>query len=78
MIGSRLSVREEIAEDWDDADLDKITIYDEMKIVEQRLLKATEDFLEARKVQRATRWGGSSLGGSPTTPAREKTTTATT
>jgi hypothetical protein len=26
MIGSRLSVREEIAEDWDDADLDKITI----------------------------------------------------
>ena len=50
MIGSRLSVREEIAEDWDDADLDKITIYDEMKIVEQRLLKATEDFLEARKV----------------------------
>ncbi len=50
MIGSRLSVREEIAEDWDDADLDKITIYDEMKIVEQRLLKATEDFLEARNV----------------------------
>jgi hypothetical protein len=50
MIGSRVSVREEIAEDWDDADLDKITIYDEMKIVEQRLLKATEDFLEARKV----------------------------
>ena len=50
MIGSRLSVREEIAEDWDDADLDKITIYDEMKIVEQRLLRATEDFLEARNV----------------------------
>jgi hypothetical protein len=50
MIGSRFSVREEIAEDWDDADLDKITIYDEMKIVEQRLLKATEDFLDAKKV----------------------------
>jgi hypothetical protein len=50
MIGSRLSVREEMAEDWDDADLDKITIYDEMKIVEQRLLKATEDFLDARNV----------------------------
>lgn len=50
LIGTRLSIREEKAEQWDDADLDKITIYDEMKIVEQRILRATEDFLDARNV----------------------------
>jgi hypothetical protein len=50
LIGSRFSIREEKAEEWDDADLDKITIYDEMKIVEQRLLRATEDFLDDKAV----------------------------
>jgi hypothetical protein len=53
-IGTRLSIREEKAEDWDDADLDKITIYDDMKIIEQRLLKAIEDFLDAKKVDTST------------------------
>ncbi len=50
LIGTRLSIREEKAEQWDDAELDKITIYDDMKIIEQRILKATEDFLEDREV----------------------------
>jgi hypothetical protein len=53
-IGTRLSIREAKAEDWDDADLDKITIYDDMKIIEQRLLKAIEDFLDARNVDTST------------------------
>jgi hypothetical protein len=51
LIGTSLSIREEKAEEWDDAELDKITIYDEMKIIEQRLLRATGDFLEARNVE---------------------------
>jgi hypothetical protein len=49
-IGTRLSIREEKAEGWDEADLDKITIYYDMKIIEQRLLTAIEDFLVARNV----------------------------
>ena len=51
LIGTWLSIREEKAEEWDDAELDKITIYDEMKIIERRVLAATEDFLEARNVE---------------------------
>jgi hypothetical protein len=49
-IGTRLSVREEKSTLWDEAELDKITIYDEFKIIERRLLKATEDFLETKEV----------------------------
>lgn len=49
-IGTRISVREERSAPWEDADQDRIAIYDEMKIIEQRLLRATEDFLEARDV----------------------------
>lgn len=49
-IGTRISLREESATPWADADQDRITIYDEMKIIEQRLLKAAEDFLETRNV----------------------------
>ncbi len=40
-----VAVREEIADAWDNAQLDRTTIYDHMKIVEQRILKATKDFL---------------------------------
>jgi hypothetical protein len=49
-IGTRFSLREETAAGWDDADLDKTAIFDDVKIIEQRLLKATEDFLESRNV----------------------------
>lgn len=49
-IGPRLAVREEIADVWDNAHLDRTTIYDHMKIVEQRVLKATEDFLREHGV----------------------------
>jgi hypothetical protein len=50
LIGTRLSIREEKAEEWNKAELDKSTIYAEMKIVEERLLTATEDFLDAKDV----------------------------
>jgi hypothetical protein len=43
-------VREEIANAWENAQLDRTTIYDHMKIVEQRILKATEDFLREHGV----------------------------
>jgi hypothetical protein len=49
-IGTRLSIREEKTADWDEASLDKTAIFDDVKIIEQRLLKATEDFLESRDV----------------------------
>lgn len=49
-IGTLISVREEAACAWADAGHDQVSIYDEMKILEKRLLKATEDFLEARDV----------------------------
>jgi hypothetical protein len=49
-IGTRISIREEAAAEWAHSDLDVIAIYDDVKIIEQRLLKATEDFLEARDV----------------------------
>jgi hypothetical protein len=44
------SIREEKAAKWDDAQLDHPVIFDQMKIIEQRVLKATEDFLKSRKV----------------------------
>jgi hypothetical protein len=53
-IGTRFSIREEMAEGWDEADLDKITIYDDMKIIERRLLTAIDDFLVARDVDPST------------------------
>jgi hypothetical protein len=49
-IGSQISVREDAACPSADAGHDRVTIYDEMKIIEKRLLKATEDFLKAREV----------------------------
>jgi hypothetical protein len=50
LIGTRLSIREEKAETWEDAEMDYIAIYDDVKIIEQRLLKATEDFLKSKDV----------------------------
>jgi hypothetical protein len=49
-IGTRISIREEIATDWAHSGLDKTAIYDDVKIIEQRLLKAAEDFLESKDV----------------------------
>lgn len=49
-IGTRLSIRQEKAAAWDEAELDHTAIYDDVKIIEQRVLKATEDFLESKKV----------------------------
>lgn len=50
MIGTRLSIREEKAAAWEDSEADHSVIYGDAKIIEQRLLKATEDFLESRDV----------------------------
>ncbi|MEU7985675.1 hypothetical protein AB0B56_12500 [Streptosporangium canum] len=47
-IGARLSIREEKSVAWKQAQLDKVVIYDYMKLIEQRLLKATEEFLERK------------------------------
>jgi hypothetical protein len=49
-IGTLISVRENAACAWADAGHDRVAIYDDTKIIEKRLLKATEDFLEARDV----------------------------
>ena len=49
-VGPTVAVREEIADSWDNSQLDRATIYDHMKIVEQRILKATEDFLKKHGV----------------------------
>jgi hypothetical protein len=49
-IGAQLSVREEKSIPWKDAQLDEVTILDHMKLIEQRLLRAVEDFLEERKI----------------------------
>lgn len=53
-IGTRLSVRKEKSIEWDKSQLDRTAIYDHMKIIEQRLLKATEDFLESKNVDIST------------------------
>jgi len=45
-IRPKLAVREEITTAWENAQLDRTTIYDHMKIVEQRILKTTKDFLK--------------------------------
>ncbi|MGW2143414.1 hypothetical protein ACWCOT_03825 [Nonomuraea bangladeshensis] len=49
-IATRLSIREEKATPWEHAQLDEVTIHDHMKLIEQRLLKATEDFLESYEI----------------------------
>lgn len=50
----RISVREEKAADWDLATFDEPTILAQMKIIEQRLLKATRDFLKSCNVDTST------------------------
>ncbi|GAA2121409.1 hypothetical protein GCM10009780_81950 [Actinomadura alba] len=50
LVGTRLSVREEKSVSWHDSEFDHPTIFDQMKIVELRLLKATEEFLRSRGV----------------------------
>lgn len=47
---AKVAVREERAEDWRNAQLDRAVIYDHTKIIEQRILKATEDFLKEHDV----------------------------
>jgi hypothetical protein len=49
-VGARVAVRVECADDWENAQLDKTVIYEHMKIIEQRILKATKDFLEEKEV----------------------------
>ncbi|SEH00150.1 hypothetical protein SAMN05444920_115129 [Nonomuraea solani] len=49
-IGARISVREEKSTPWEDARLDEVTIEDHVKLIEQRLLSAVQDFLEERKI----------------------------
>ena len=49
-VGAQVAVRVEKAEDWYNAQLDATTIYDHMKIIEQRILRAAKDFLEDRNV----------------------------
>ncbi|MEV0974492.1 hypothetical protein [Microtetraspora glauca] len=49
-IGAQVSIREEKSTPWKHAQLDEVTIHDHMKLIEQRLLKAAEDFLESRGV----------------------------
>lgn len=53
-IGTRLSVREEKSVTWNESKIDRIVIYDHMKIVEQRLFKAAEDFLQSKNVDIST------------------------
>ncbi|MBB6345204.1 hypothetical protein FHU36_001713 [Nonomuraea muscovyensis] len=49
-IAAQLSVREEKSTPWEHAQLDEVTIHDHMKLIEERLLKATEDFLESHEI----------------------------
>ena len=49
-IGPEVAVREEVNDAWDNAKQDHTRILDHMKIVEQRILKATEDFLREHDV----------------------------
>jgi hypothetical protein len=49
-IGTRVSIREEKAATWEDSEMDYTAIYGDVKLIEQRLLKATEDFLESKDV----------------------------
>ncbi|WP_329429382.1 hypothetical protein OG339_11835 [Streptosporangium sp. NBC_01495] len=49
-IGAQLSIREEKSTPWKQAQLDEVMIHDHIKLFEQRLLRATEDFLESCKL----------------------------
>ncbi|MGH3878559.1 MAG: hypothetical protein ACRDSK_16130 [Actinophytocola sp.] len=49
-IGPEVAIRQEVTDAWDNAEQDHTTIHDHMKIVEQRILKATEDFLREHEV----------------------------
>jgi hypothetical protein len=49
-VGARVAVRVEKSDDWENAQLDETVIYEHMKIIEQRILKATKDFLEDHQV----------------------------
>jgi hypothetical protein len=49
-IGPEVAIREEVTDAWDNAKQDHTTIHDHMKIVELRILKATEDFLREHDV----------------------------
>ncbi|RFS87048.1 hypothetical protein D0T12_02000 [Actinomadura spongiicola] len=49
-ICGEVSVREDKAMPWDKAELDRPMIHDYIKIIQERLLAATEDFLSAHKV----------------------------
>ncbi|MEU7835075.1 hypothetical protein [Nonomuraea sp. NPDC049129] len=49
-IGAQLSIRQEKSTPWRQSQLDEVTIHDHMKLIEQRLLKAVEDFLEDHKI----------------------------
>lgn len=53
-IGTRLSIREQKSVAWNEEKIDNSTIYDDIKIIEQRLLKATEDFLKSKNVDIST------------------------
>ncbi|MEV6986155.1 hypothetical protein AB0M95_33520 [Sphaerisporangium sp. NPDC051017] len=52
--GTQPSIRELKSMKWEDATLDKFIIFDYMKIIEQRLLKAAEKFLDGRGLDTST------------------------
>ncbi|WP_329083881.1 hypothetical protein [Streptosporangium sp. NBC_01469] len=53
-IGAKISIREEKSTPWKHAQLDEVAIHDHMKLIEQRLLKAVEDFLELHELDTST------------------------
>ncbi|WP_330323746.1 hypothetical protein [Streptomyces pseudovenezuelae] len=50
LIGSRVSIREESSQTWTKVQLEKSDILGRLKTIEQRLLSAASDFLQARGV----------------------------
>lgn len=50
LIGSKVAIRNECAEEWGDVQLDKTMVLDHMKIIEQHLLNSVRDFLVAHEV----------------------------
>ncbi|MFJ1790904.1 hypothetical protein [Kitasatospora griseola] len=50
LIGSRISVRQEAAQAWSKVQLEKTDLTGRMKTLEERLLRAAEDFLNSRDV----------------------------
>lgn len=49
-VSPRVTIRDAVADDWNEAHLDKTTIYDHMKIIEQRIIKTAMDFLRDHDV----------------------------